>query len=105
MDKMWHSINKNMDETILTPKQLQKMRHALGLDSPYSGLRGPAAPYKAFRNYYYTPVDTDWEILVDRGLAVCRKDSANPKNIIYNLTPKGVEVASSYLGIEIVLSA
>lgn len=93
-----------MNVTALTPKQIQKMRHALGLDSPYSEVRGPAVPYKAFRNHYYTPVDSDWELLVDSGLAISRKDSTIPTNIIYNLTPKGIEVVSSYLGIKIVLS-
>lgn len=50
-------------DIVVTPKQLEEMRHALGLD------------YKKqpYRNYFYTTrTDPTWTDLVDKGLAVMR---------------------------------
>lgn len=58
-----------------TDAQVDKARHALGLD------RGK----RAYRNFYSSAEDPDWEDLVLRGMATKRKSPVSP-DFLYHLT-------------------
>lgn len=89
-----------MKEILLTPGQVNKMRHALGMDKPYATLNG-SSTFKAHRNYYVTGTDMEWEFLVSQNFAIKRQDPFCPKDVVYHLTPQGIDVLSSYTGIKI----
>lgn len=59
----------------LTDEQVDKARHALGL----------TRQKVAYRNYYSSPEDPDWEDLVKRGFASKRKSSVS-SDFLYHLT-------------------
>lgn len=56
-------------------EQVDKARHALGL----------TRHKVAYRNYYSTVDDPDWNDLVERGLATKRKSPVSP-DFLYHLT-------------------
>lgn len=57
--------------------------------------------YEAYRNYYSTGDDAEWNELVDLGLAIKRHDPFVHKDVVYHLTRKGLEILSEILGISI----
>lgn len=58
-----------------TDSQVEKARHALGLDRENV----------AYRNYYSCEPDPDWDDLVSRGFAVRRTSPVSPDSL-YHLT-------------------
>lgn len=89
-----------MNEVSLTSGQVNKMRHALGMDNPYAAIKGNST-FTAHRNYYATGTDMEWEFLVSQNLAIKRQDPFCPQDVVYHLTSKGIDVLSSYTGIKI----
>lgn len=57
-------------------RQVDKARHALGL----------TRKKRAYRNYYASDPDPDWDDLVERGLAVKRECKMAPDFFYYHLT-------------------
>ncbi len=86
-----------MKEIALTPSQVKKMRHALGMDKG----KKLAPKYEAYRNYYTTGADPEWETLVDNGFALKRPDPFCSKDVVYHVTEEGLNILSEYLGIKI----
>jgi hypothetical protein len=58
-----------------TDSQVDKVRHALGLDRKKS----------AYRNCYFCIGDADWDDLVSRGFATKRKSPVSP-DFVYSIT-------------------
>lgn len=67
-----------MSVDAFTDEQVDKARHALGL----------ARQKVAYRNFYSTGDDPDWNDLVERGFAVKRKSPVSP-DFLYHLTERG----------------
>jgi hypothetical protein len=81
-------------------KQIDYMKHAIG----YESSRVKRRVYKAYRNYFTTRVDcgdySDWEKLVELGLATNRK-LENGQGIVYFVSKEGFTFLGDLLGIKI----
>ncbi len=84
----------NYDEIKLSVSQIQMMKHALGLDNPFLSKRKP----EAYRNYYATGDDPEWNDIVEKGLAEKRADPFCKGDVIYHLTTEGIDYLSSLIG-------
>ena len=81
----------------LTEKQLQKLKHALGMDhkEPKDGV------YEAYRrNSFYNEPDEIWESLRAAGLAK-RINHEDDKKVIYVVTDAGMQSVANATGLMI----
>ena len=83
------------DEILLSPTQIQKMKHSLGLNK----IIGNRAP-KAYRNYYNSGnlIDDDFEKLCNIDLAEKAVKSKEDGGIYYFITKEGIKVLKQYIG-------
>ena len=90
----------NTDYAIkLSIEQINKMRHAIGMKSQTPSKK----IFTPYRNYYITGEDSDWEELVEAGLASKRPDIFNKDDIIYSVTIAGYGVLQEITGINITM--
>lgn len=87
-------------EIKLSIEQINKMKHAIGLNvaRPNSKRR-----YVAYRNFYDAGENPnkEWEELVELKLAI-RRNSNISKSIIYHVSKEGLLYLSDLLGISII---
>ena len=88
---------KSKYETI-TVKQLDNMKHALGLDQTKA--KPKRGKYTAYRNYFCTYGKNDeWESLVECGLATFH---VGDPSVYYHVSEEGLQFMSEILGFKIV---
>ncbi len=80
--------------------QIEKMKHAIGLDRPNQTKQ----KFVAHRNYFATGDDPEWNEIVDLDLAVKREDPFCKVDVIYHLTEEGIAYLSLIIGIKIILN-
>lgn len=89
----------NINEVKLSVSQINKMKHAIGLDNPSRSKKEP----EAYRNFFATGDDSEWNEIVGKGLAVKRTDPFCKNDFVYQLTPQGIEYLSNIIGKKIVV--
>ncbi len=90
----------NINEIKLSVSQINMMKHALGIDKPYHANKKPVA----YRNFYATGDDPEWNEIVEKGLAEKRADPFCKGDVVYHLTTQGIDYLSSILGKKITVS-
>ncbi len=85
-----------IDEIKLNQSQIQKMKHTIGLDRPVR-----REPYKIYRNFYASDDDTEWNEIVDMGLAEKKDDPFNKETKVYHLTMQGIKYLARITGIQL----
>lgn len=88
----------NINEIKLSVSQINKMKHAVGLNMTQSEKR-PVA----YRNYFATGDDPEWNEIVDFGLAVKRSDPFCKDDFVYHLTEDGIEFLSKVIDKKIIV--
>ena len=89
----------NISEIKLSVSQIQKMKHAIGLDNPSQSKRKPVA----YRNYYAAGDDSEWNEIVEAGLATKRSDPFCKGDFIYHLNNQVIEYLSNIIGKKITI--
>lgn len=89
----------NLNEVRLSVTQIEKMKHALGLNHPNSKMK-----LVAYRNFYATGDDPEWNELVERGLANKRSDPFCKGDIVYHVSEVGLDYLSRIIGKKITIS-
>lgn len=84
----------NLNEIRLSMTQIQKMKHALGLNHPFNTQKALVT----YRNYYVTGDDSEWNELVDRGLANKRNDPFSKGDFVYHVSERGLDLLSEIMG-------
>jgi hypothetical protein len=87
----------------ITIRQLNLMKHALGLDQTKA--KPKRGKYTAYRNYYCSyEKNSDWETLAECGLAISRIGDPEiyPTSIFYHVSKEGMQLLESILGFKIV---
>lgn len=90
----------NINEIKLSVSQITKMKHAIGLDNPSQSKKNPVA----YRNYYATGDDPEWNEVVEMGLAVKRSDPFCKDDFVYHLNTHGIEYLSNIIGKKITVA-
>ena len=80
----------NINEIRLSVSQIQKMKHALGLNHPTNS----KMKLVVNRNFYATDDDPEWNELVERGLASKRSDPFCKGDIVYHVSEEGLDYLS-----------
>lgn len=83
-----------MSEPRLSLRQIEIMRHAIGLDNE----KLKKSRYDAYRNYFVTSkIDEDWEYLVSIGYAI-KMEFEIEKQIGYFITTHGAKYLTCLFG-------
>lgn len=90
----------NLNEIRLGVSQIQKMKHALGLNRPTNS----KMKLVANRNFYVTGDDPEWNELVERGLANKRSDPFCKGDYVYHVSELGVDYLSRIIGKKITVN-
>lgn len=85
-----------MSNEEITLEQIEKMKHAVGLDHK----RPSRGKYEAYRNYsmYYEDEPT-WEAIVGKGLA--EKTVAGKSSVYYSLNQRGLDLLGRIMNCKI----
>ena len=88
-----------MEEPKLSLRQIEIMRHAIGLGNE----KLKKSIYDAYRNYFVTSkIDEDWEYLVGINYAT-KREFENEKQIVYYVTTQGAKYLTCLFGTIIAL--
>ena len=89
-----------LNEVRLSVTQIQKMKHALGLNRPNNSKMKLVAQ----RNFYATGDDPEWNELVEKGLANKRNDPFCKGDFLYHVSDLGIDYLSRIVGKKITVS-